>query len=274
MRLKLFLIVLLAAVLPGLAQSSKIVGTVVNASTGAPISGATVSLSKQGNATTDANGNFVLRVTAGTSDRMLVAYDGYETYGADITVASATTEVGTIRLNPINYDAEMYGDLNDIYADESAMDAGDDDDSGRQNIVALTGANDDIFYNTASYNFGPMYFNYRGMRSEYQTVYLNGIEMNDPIRGRFNFSSLLGLTSRAFRNKTSAVGTAVANYGMGGLGGSVNYNTITDTYAPGFNGSLAFTNSNYMFRAMATYSTGLSKNGWAFTISGIGSYSK
>jgi hypothetical protein len=274
MRLKLFLIVLLAAVLPGLAQSSKIVGTVVNASTGAPISGATVSLSKQGNATTDANGNFVLRVTAGTSDRMLVAYDGYETYGADITVASATTEVGTIRLNPINYDAEMYGDLNDIYADESAMDAGDDDDSGRQNIVALTGANDDIFYNTASYNFGPMYFNYRGMRSEYQTVYLNGIEMNDPIRGRFNFSSLLGLTSRAFRNKTSAVGTAVANYGMGGLGGSVNYNTITDTYAPGFNGSLAFTNSNYMFRAMATYSTGLSKNGWAFTISGIGRYSK
>lgn len=274
MRLKLFLIVLLAAVLPGLAQSSKIVGTVVNASTGAPISGATVSLSKQGNATTDANGNFVLRVTAGTSDRMLVAYDGYETYGADITVASATTEVGTIRLNPINYDAEMYGDLNDIYADESAMDAGDDDDSGRQNIVALTGANDDIFYNTASYNFGPMYFNYRGMRSEYQTVYLNGIEMNDPIRGRFNFSSLLGLTSRAFRNKTSAVGTAVANYGMGGLGGSVNYNTITDTYAPGFNGSLAFTNSNYMFRAMATYSTGLSKKGWAFTISGIGRYSK
>ena len=75
-------------------------------------------------------------------------------------------------------------------------------------------------------------------------------------------------------HKTSAVGTAVANYGMGGLGGSVNYNTITDTYAPGFNGSLAFTNSNYMFRAMATYSTGLSKNGWAFTISGIGRYSK
>ena len=274
MRLKLFLIVLLAAVLPGLAQSSKIVGTVVNASTGAPIYGATVSLSKQGNTTTDANGNFVLRATAGTADRMLVAFDGYETYGVDITVASATTEVGTIRLNPINYDAEMYGDLNDIYADESAMDAGDDDDSGRQNIVALTGANDDIYYNTASYNFGPMYFNYRGMRSEYQTIYLNGIEMNDPIRGRFNFSSLLGLTSRAFRNKTSAVGTAVANYGMGGLGGSVNYNTITDTYAPVFNGSLAFTNSNYMFRAMATYSTGLSKNGWAFTISGIGRYSK
>ena len=274
MRLKLFLIVLLAAVLPGLAQNSRIVGTVVNASTGAPIAGVTVSLSKQGNATTDANGNFVLRVTAGTSDRMLVASDGYETYGADVTVASATTEVGTIRLNPINYDAEMYGDLSEIYADEAAMEAGDDDDSGRQSIVALTGANDDIYYNTASYNFGPMYFNYRGMRSEYQTVYLNGIEMNDPIRGRFNFSSLLGLTSRAFRNKTSAVGTAVANYGMGGLGGSVNYNTITDTYAPGFNGSLAFTNSNYMFRAMATYSTGLSKSGWAFTVSGIGRYSK
>ena len=75
--------------------------------------------------------------------------------------------------------------------------------------------------------------------------------MNDLVRGRFNFSSLLGMTSRAFRNKTTSVGLDAAAYGFGDLGGSVNYNTITDTYAPGFNGSVAYTNSNYMLRGLS-----------------------
>ena len=37
---------------------------------------------------------------------------------------------------------------------------------------------------------------------------------------------------------------------------------------------MAYTNSNYMLRAMATYSTGLNRNGWAFTVSAIGRYAK
>lgn len=65
-----------------------------------------------------------------------------------------------------------------------------------------------------------------------------------------------------------------ATYGFGDIGGSVNYNTTTDLYAPGFNGSVAFTNSNYMFRGMATYATGLNKHGWALTLSAIGRYAK
>jgi len=119
-----------------------------------------------------------------------------------------------------------------------------------------------------------MYFRYRGYDSQYQSVYINGIKFNDLIRGRFNFSTLMGMTSRAFRNKTTTIGMEASNYGFGDIGGSVNYNTTTDLYAPGFNGSVAFTNSNYMFRGMATYSTGLNKDGWAFTFSGIGRYAK
>ncbi|MCM1448778.1 MAG: hypothetical protein NC082_00390, partial [Clostridiales bacterium] len=49
--------------------------------------------------------------------------------------------------------------------------------------------------------------------------------------------------------------------------------TITSGYAPGFNGSVAYTNSNYMLRAMATYSTGISKDGWGLTVSAIGRWS-
>jgi len=115
-----------------------------------------------------------------------------------------------------------------------------------------------------------MYFRFRGYDSEYQTTYINGMDMNDPIRGRFNYSSLGGMTSRAFRNRTSTIGIGAAQYGFGNVGGSSNISTITSEYAPGFNGSVAYTNANYMLRAMATYSTGINPQGWGLTVSAIG----
>ena len=78
MRLKLFLLALLAAVLPMVAQTSNVVGVVVNGSTGAPVSGASVTLQQSGaTATTNFSGDF--SVTArGTTDLLIVTCDGYE----------------------------------------------------------------------------------------------------------------------------------------------------------------------------------------------------
>ncbi len=259
---------LLAAIIPALAQAPRVVGVVVDGSTGAPVNGAQVALRNQGTVVvTNTAGEFSLQATMG-SDYLLISCESYESYGMDINVAG-TTNVGTIRLTS-NNQTDYFGDSEELIMDESML---EDDEGNAQGIVALTGANDNIYYNTASYNFGPMYFRYRGYDNEYQTIYLNGIDMNDPIRGRFNFSTLLGMTSRAFRNKTTTVGMDAANYGFGNIGGSTSYNTITDTYAPGFNGSLAYTNSNYYLRAMAQYASGVNKHGWAYTIAGIGRYS-
>jgi len=267
MRLKLLLAMLLAVILPAVAQTSRIVGVVVNGSTGAPVSGATVTLRSQGGlATTNTSGDFTLKANPGT-DYLLVQMDGYDSYGADVVINASATNVGTIRINPA---VDNYFGGDDLVFDEGML---EDEEGNSQSIVALTGANDNIYYSTASYNFGPMYFRYRGYQNEYQTIYLNGVDLNDPIRGRFNFSTLMGLTSRAFRNKTTTLGLDASNVGFGGLGGSTSYNTITDTYAPGFNGSMAYTNSNYYLRAMAQYSSGVNKHGWAFTVAGIGRYS-
>lgn len=269
MRLKLFLLTLLAAVLPLAAQTSNVVGTVVNAQTGAPVTGAQVKLRNAGkSATTNFAGDFAIEARAG-SDLMIVTCDGFESYSREIAVAGKNVRIDNVRLQPLDYEDDYYGDVAGMEYDQALL---EDEEGNSQGIAALTGAQDNVYYNTASYNFGPMYFKFRGYQNEYQDVYLNGINMNDPIRGRFNFSSLLGLTSRAFRNKTTAIGLDAASYGFGSLGGSVNYNTITDTYAPGFNGSVAYTNSNYMLRAMATYSTGMNEKGWAFTVSAIGRY--
>lgn len=199
---------LLAAIIPAMAQTSRVVGVVVNGSTGAPVSGAQVSLRNQGAVTTtNISGEFSLKSKAG-SDYLLVTCDTYESYGEDLTINAGTTNAGTIRLTSNDVGTDYYGDSEELIMDESML---EDDEGNTQGIVALTGANDNIYYNTASYNFGPMYFRYRGLQNEYQTVYLNGVDMNDPIRGRFNFSTLMGLTSRAFRNKTTTVGMDAAS---------------------------------------------------------------
>lgn len=270
----MFLLLLLSAALPMLAQTVKLRGVVIDASTGAPVNGAVVSLRSQGlGAASGKAGDFLIEGVTPGSDYVVVTCDGFEPVGIDLTAPNLKDfSLGEIRMNRKDeLQQDFFGDFSDMIFDESVL---EDEEGNSQAVAALTGANDNIYYSTASYNFGPMYFRYRGYDSQYQAVYINGIQFNDLIRGRFNFSSLLGMTSRAFRNKTTSVGLDAATYGFGDIGGSVNYNTVTETYAPGFNGSVAFTNSNYMTRVMATYSTGLKDNGWALTLSAIGRYAK
>ena len=271
MRKRLLLLLCLPLLLPAFAaMAATVVGVVVNGDSGSPLSGATVALRTQSTQVlTNFNGQFRIEAAPGTDD-IIVICDGFDTYTAEVNIGGATVNVGEIRLVPQNQD-EFYTNLTELTFDEAAL---EDEEGSSQSVSALTGANDNIFYNTASYNFSPMYYHFRGTLSPMQSVYLNGVRMNDLVRGSFSFSTLLGLTSRGFRNKTTTIGTEASNYGFGDIGGSVNYNTVTDLYAPGFNGSVAFTNSNYMLRAIASYATGLSKSGWALTVNGIVRYAK
>jgi len=255
------------------AAAPMVRGTVVDARTGAPVKGATVMLRDQGlQALSGGSGEFLITAAGAGDDNILVMVPGYEALMVDVSLFNDTTaDIGALRLTPDDLTEAVNEETSSLLFD---MESIDDDEHSTQSITALSGASDDIYYNTASYNFGPMYFRYRGLDNRYQKVYINGVEFNDAIRGRFNFSSLLGMTSRAFRNKTVTVGLGASNYGFGDLAGSTNYNTDAAYYAPGFNGSAAFTNSNYTLRAMATYSTGMNKAGWAFTVSAIGRYSK
>ncbi len=274
MRKKLYMLLFTALASASAWAAAPVVrGTVVDAQTGAPLKGATVALRDQGlQVLSGGSGEFIITALGAGDDNIIILVPGYEAMMVDVSLFNDTTaDVGALRLTPDNETEAINAETTSLLFD---MESIDDDEHTGQSISALTGASDDIYYNTASYNFGPMYFRYRGLDSQYQKVYINGIEFNDVIRGRFNFSTLLGMTSRAFRNKTATVGLGASDYGFGGLAGSTNYNTVTSGYAPGFNGSLAYTNSNYTLRAMATYSTGMNKHGGAVTLSATGRYSK
>lgn len=276
MKFKLFILMLLAAAFPSVAQTAAVSGTVIDASTGSPVSGATISIQEQGiTVTTGPAGDFRISTALPGEAVLTVSAPGYAGGATQIRLYNdQSVNAGNVIL--LSEDDSEFVEFNEdnnneLLFDESML---EDEEGNSQAVTALTGASDNIYYKFTRYGYSPLYSNYRGVGSKYQETYINALPMNDLIRGGFTFSQLGGMTSRAFRNNTSTIGLAPSAYGFGGITGSQNFNTITDTYAPGFNGSLSYTNSNYNYRAMATYSTGLNENGFAFTISAIGRYAK
>ncbi len=272
MRLKLFLLLLLAVTLPSFAQKTGVAGTVVDSNTGAPVRGASVILDNQGlTVTTDPAGNFQISNAKAGDDLLTIVAYGYNDITVPVVIANGMVDnLGVLKMLSSNLNDVFYEEQNDLFFDQAIL---DDEEGNAQSIAALTGASDDVYYNAASYDFQPMRFRIRGYDSKYSQTYVNGISFNDLARGRFNYSTLGGM-NRAFRDKTTALGLGAATFGFGDIGGATNINTEAANYAPGFNGSVGYTNSNYMLRAMASYSTGLSKSGWAFSFSAIGRYAK
>ena len=163
MKLKLFLLLLLTAILPLTAQNAAtntIVGVVVNSNTGSPVAGATVLLRDKGvTATTNFNGDFRISVPAGeTTDHLVISSDAYDSYSMPVGGAG-TVNLGEIRLNPAATTSDFYGDQDDLLFDEAVV---EDEEGAAQSISSLAGSNDNLFYNTASYNFSPMYYRFRG----------------------------------------------------------------------------------------------------------------
>lgn len=251
------------------AKDASVAGRIVDASTKSPLSGVTVIVGNV-RVVTDNDGKFLIANLPAGDYQLATLFNGYFSSSVPVTLTDGkrVNLPSAITINPVIANA-FQEEQEDLLIDEETLNS---DENASQSVTSLTGANDNIYYSACSYDFSAMYFRYRGYDSQYQTTYMNGLDMNDPIRGRFSFSSLGGMTSRAFRNKTTSVGLEAADYGFSAIGGSSNISTITSEYATGFNGSVAYTNANYMLRAMATYSTGINPQGWGLTVSAVGRY--
>ena len=270
MRIKLSLLLMLCMALPSLAATG-LKGILVDARSGKAIADATVLLNDQAiMATSGSDGSFTIANARAGKDQLQVIAYGYTDYKMIVDLVSGKVKnLGEIKLTP---DAALNAsfDSKDLFQDEADM---LDDEGNGQVVGSIQGATDDIYYQATNYDFSVMRFRWRGYEQNWNTGYINGFNFNDAMRGRFNFSGLGGMTSTAFRSRSTDIGLEAATYGYGSLGGSSNFTTYASEYAPGTKGSVAFTNSNYKMRAMMQYSTGLSSNGWAFSTSVIGRYS-
>lgn len=136
-----------------------------------------------------------------------------------------------------------------------------------QNISALLQSSRDIFVNRAGYTFGPARFKIRGYDSEYTSILLNGVEVNDAESGRAYWATWGGLND-AVRNQDIKTGINASDYGFGRLGGITNINTRASSYRKQVKVTYSLSNRSYRNRMMFIASTGLLDNGWSFVVSG------
>ena len=142
-----------------------------------------------------------------------------------------------------------------------------DDNSGSESTAGLLQASKDVFQQAAAYNFGQARFRVRGIDNEYSAILINGVSMNRVSDGRPQYSNWGGLND-ATRNQEFTDGSKPSDYSFGGIGGTQYMTTRASVYRPGTRISFLGTNTNYSYRAMATYASGMNKNGWAFVVSG------
>lgn len=142
----------------------------------------------------------------------------------------------------------------------------DGDDMGSQDIAGLLQSSRDVFTATAGFAFGPARFRIRGYGGENTTILINGIRMNEMETGRALWSGWAGLND-VTRYMDVKSGLHPSREIFAGIGGFSSINARASSLRAGTRVSYAGTNRNYNHRVMLTHSTGLMKNGWAFSAS-------
>ena len=198
-------------------------------------------------------GHYLITVTKPTFESKIIEFDVVE--------GEKRKDLGVISLSPALSDAGV------LVIDDSAADI-DEGGSSMQPTVGLLGAGRDAFQNVSAFELGAYWFRPRGVENRYEDVLFNGVSMSKNDDGKIEFSNWGGLndvTRYPFENVDNI---NPSEYAFGNLGGVVYYNTRASSYRKQTSLAYSFTNRSYFHRAMATYSSGLTKNGWAFTFSG------
>src|SRR5690606_16057482 len=154
----------------------------------------------------------------------------------------------------------------DLFTITLAEDELDNDESGFGNVSGLLQASLDVFQRTAAFEFSASFFRIRGLDSDNSSILINGIEMNKIYNGRPQWSNWGGLND-VMRNQELTVGLKPSNYQFGGILGTSNINVRASHMF--HSGRITYSSSNrsYANRFMATYTSGLLKNNWAYALS-------
>ena len=245
--------------------AAEISGWVRDADTRKGIEGVRIQVAGTSRSTeTDAEGKFRLdRLSEGTVV-LIFRYPGF------LGLEEKINLTGNIRMNFV-MEADPLHRLQQSASEQiptiTLAEAELDNDNDAQDISGLLTSSRDVFYTTAAFLFGPARFRIRGYDSDYTRVLMNGMPVNDMENGRIFWSTWGGLND-ATRNQEFNEGLTPNSFSFGGLGGATNIVTRASRQRKQLKVSYAMSNRSYSNRIMFTASTGLMKNGWAFTLSG------
>lgn len=142
-----------------------------------------------------------------------------------------------------------------------------ENESQSQDISGLLTASRDVYTSPISYNLSAARFRIRGYGSENLATSVNGVVMNNPENGWSSWWLWGGLNDMT-RYKETMTGVSPSHYSFGGIGGFSNIELRASAFQKGARISYANSNRSYDHRVIATYNTGVMKNGFAVSISG------
>lgn len=148
-----------------------------------------------------------------------------------------------------------------------SLDENDLGDGGNQNVSSQLTAGRDPYFSAASFNFSAVRFRIRGYESEHFGTYMNGISMDNLDNG-FTPFGLWGGLNDVMRNRDASWGLHNTTYTFGDIGGNTNIDARASRQRAQTSVSFAASNRNYDNRIMVTHSSGMSKKGWAYSLSG------
>jgi len=155
-------------------------------------------------------------------------------------------------------------DVDDFLFDTEGLDDEETDLAGY--IPDVMKSADDVFASTAAVSFNIAYFKNRGLESRYQTIAINGLEMENMVVGRASNTQWGGLT-RIFNGADCFVNLSVSPFAFGDMGGSSDYNIRASSFRKQLSANYTLGNGSYNHRLMVTYASGVMKNGWSVATS-------
>lgn len=268
-QLIIFIALLLSMQLVYAQQQTELRGNVINSVTKQPVVGVLVTLRGQNQSeTTDAKGEFHFVSAAAGKD--MLSLSSSEIISREVPVNIQVNGVTLLKdiqvaVVEVAQNTALIGVM-----DEALLD--DDTDGSSQEISSMVILSNDVYLNNVGYQLSPLRFKVRGYDNYYEHKYINGVAFNDQLRGVFNFAAI-GALNDVTRNGDAVNYHNPSSFTFGSIGGTENINMRAGSFAKGTKITLSYTNRNYYLRGMATYSTGLQDNGWAFTASVGGRYS-
>ncbi|WP_075340341.1 carboxypeptidase-like regulatory domain-containing protein [Tenacibaculum agarivorans] len=249
--------------LTGLLAQSTVKGVVKDSNSEEVVQGVSISIEgRKESQLTKADGTFSLQGLPDGKFIVTLKKEGYETQNYPVTLSGSVVDLGEIFM----YEDE-FSENQDLSTIIIADDELSDDANGADNISSLLQSSRDVYLRAAAFEFSSSFFRIRGLDSDNAKLLINGIEMNKLETGRPEWANWGGLND-VLRNQEFTNGLAPSNYTFGGVLGSTHISTRASQYRKGARISYASSNRSYRHRVMGTYSSGLLKDGWAFTVSG------
>jgi hypothetical protein len=148
-----------------------------------------------------------------------------------------------------------------------SLDENDLNDGSTQNVSSVLTAGRDQFFSAASFNWSPLRFRIRGYDADLFSTFMNGLPMENLDNG-FTPFGLWGGLNDVLRNRDISIGLRHNTFAFGDIGSNTHIDSRASKQRKQTSLGYAYSNRNYNHRTLLTHSTGLSKKGWAFSVSG------